>query len=82
MASSTASETYSPEYLDAYNAQGTVAANTMMLIITTTLLALRLYARSLTPASRGWDELLLFFSWIFMLGLITVIYGETLSGNL
>ena len=39
-----------------------------MLIITTILLALRLYARVLTKADRGWDEFALPVAWLLVVG--------------
>lgn len=68
-----------PEYLAEYSGARLIVANSIILVVATTLLALRLYARSLTNASRGWDEFLLPPAWILLLGLGIVIYSEKCS---
>lgn len=67
---------FPPGYLEENKGGRVIAAVTSMLAITTILFALRLYARSLTKAPRGWDDHLLIPSYIFMLGLIASIYGQ------
>lgn len=54
-----------------------LAATTVILVITTALVALRFYARSLTNASAGWDDLLLPPSWILVVGACTTGYRKS-----
>ena len=67
---------FPPGYLEEYSGDQLVVANTVILVIATSLLALRLYARSLTNASRGWDEFLLPPSWVLLLGLGILLYSK------
>lgn len=81
MAAPTPPTEFPPGYLEEYTGDRVLAANTVILIASTILLALRLYARSLTRATRGWDEFLLVPAWIFLLGLIICLYRRLLFGN-
>ncbi|KAI0112496.1 hypothetical protein GGR51DRAFT_507294 [Nemania sp. FL0031] len=51
-----------------------IAATTTILIIATLLFALRLFARSLTPAKRGWDDYVLSISYVLLIGLLITLY--------
>lgn len=69
---------FPPGYLEETKGGRVLAANTVILVSSTVLLALRLYARSLTRASRGWDEFLLVPAWVLLLGLIICLYSRLL----
>lgn len=66
---------FPPGYLEENNGGRVYAACTIILIVTTVLFPLRLYARSLTSAKRGWDDHVLIPSYVFLLGLIASVYG-------
>lgn len=68
---------FPPGYLEENKSGRVIAAVTSMLAITTILFALRLYARSLTKTPRGWDDHLLIPSYIFIVGVIASIYGQS-----
>ncbi len=67
---------YPPGYLEQNASASLIVANTVMLVSSIVLLALRFYARSLTSAGRGWDEYLLTPAWTLLLGLIIIIYSK------
>ena len=58
----------SPSYLMEDCSRELIAAVITILTLSTILLALRLYARFLTKADRGWDEFLLPPAWILIVG--------------
>ncbi|KAI0197063.1 integral membrane protein [Xylaria flabelliformis] len=65
---------FPPGYLEIDQSSNVIAATTTILVISTVLFLLRLIARSLTPAKRGWDDHLLIPSYFLLLALIIVIY--------
>lgn len=65
---------FPPGYLEANEGNQVIAAASFILVLTTILLAMRLYARSLTKATRGWDEFLLVPSYMCLVGLIICLY--------
>jgi hypothetical protein len=73
---STQAPVYAPGFLDVNHSGRVFGAVSFILVFTTILLALRLYARSLTRASRGWDEYILVPSYLCLLGLLICLYGE------
>ncbi|KAI1389364.1 uncharacterized protein F4822DRAFT_198327 [Hypoxylon trugodes] len=73
---------FPPGYLEENNGGRVIAAATTILVITTILFALRLYARSLTSAARGWDDHVLIPAYILLLGLIGSLYAEVLQAGL
>lgn len=75
MSASSPSDELSPGYLEEYCGDRLLASNTIMMVIATAMLVLRLYARSLRDVSRGWDDFLLLPSWCFLTGLGAAIYG-------
>lgn len=52
------------------------AATTVIVVLTTTLLALRIYVRSLAHVSSGWDDILLAPAWLLCLGACITGYSE------
>lgn len=70
---------YPPGYLEADISAHLYAATTVILVICNILLALRLYARSLTDGRRGWDDFFLIPSWMFLVGLCILMYGTYTS---
>lgn len=72
---SSSTETYPSGYMEVNHGGRVIGAVTFILIFTSALLILRLYARSLTKATRGWDEFLLVPSYLLMLGLFICLYG-------
>lgn len=66
---------FPPGYLEEDHGPRVIAANTTILVVSTILFALRLIARSLTPAKRGWDDHVLIPAYIFLLGLIITLYS-------
>ncbi|KUI58883.1 hypothetical protein VP1G_06191 [Cytospora mali] len=81
-ASPTSSDSFSREFLKVDNGGRVIAACTVILIITTILFPLRLYARSLTSAPRAWDDHVLIPSYVFLLGLIASVYAEVTQAGL
>jgi hypothetical protein len=75
-ASSQPATTYPPEYLSQDISSQLFAADTIILAITTVLLVLRYYAGSLTTASKGWNDLLLFPAWILVVGAVICGYSK------
>ena len=69
----------SQKYLEENSSGRLVAAATVILVLTSLLLALRLYARALTAFERGWDEFLLPAAWILVVGSCTVSYRKDCS---
>lgn len=69
MATTPSSPLPDPAYLAENCSGGLVAAIACILTLSTLFLALRLYARTLTSANRGWDEYLLPIAWIFLVGI-------------
>ena len=67
-------------YLEAYSGYQLLAASITISIFTTTFLALRFYARTLTTASRSWDDFLLIPAWLFFVALATICYREANPG--
>lgn len=68
-----------PEYLEEYTGNRVLAATTIILVLSTVLLGLRLYARSLTRAALGSDDFILLPAWILLLGLIICLYSKLLQ---
>jgi hypothetical protein len=66
---------FPPGYLEENRGSSVIAATTSILVICTVLFALRLVARFLTPAKRGWDDHLLIPSYMFLLGLVIILYS-------
>lgn len=75
MATTSESQGLTLTYLEENCSGQLLAATTIILIIATLLVALRLYVRVLTPATRGWDEFLLPGAWILVVGASIVCYG-------
>lgn len=75
MADVSTSSAFPPGYLEARTGNDIIAATTVILIITTLFLGLRFYARTLTTASRSWDDFLLIPAYILFLGLTVICYG-------
>lgn len=69
----------SQRYLEEDSSGQLVAATTVMLVLPSLLLALRLYARVLTAAERGWDEFLLPVAWILVVGTCATCYRKNRS---
>ncbi|RAL13171.1 uncharacterized protein BO97DRAFT_388960 [Aspergillus homomorphus CBS 101889] len=76
------SSSYPAGWLEVDHGSRVMAAVSFILVFTTILLALRLYARSLTSASRGWDEFLLVPSYLCLLGLLVCLYLDVIKGGL
>ncbi|KAL3473782.1 hypothetical protein BJX99DRAFT_261039 [Aspergillus californicus] len=72
----------SPGYLETDNGSRVIIATSFILVLATVLLALRLFARSLTQARRGWDEFLLVPSYLCLVGLIICLYLDVIYGGL
>jgi hypothetical protein len=70
---------FSPEYANAYCGQQVYIACDIFLVLSTLLLGLRLWARSLTSSRVGWDDGLIITSYFFLLGLIILFYSEQAS---
>ena len=69
-------------YLEENHGTRVLVATSVILVLSTTLLVLRLYARTLTSASRGWDEWILIPAWFFLLGLIICLYLDVIQAGL
>ena len=54
-----------------------IAAVATILVLSTIFLALRLYARVLTTAERGWDEFILPVAWILVVGTCAIDIGKS-----
>lgn len=83
MASTAGPQHFSLDYLNEDSSNRLLAAITVILIIVTVLLGLRLYARNLTNAARGWDEFLLPPAWLLVVGACVTGYRElpTIRGS-
>ncbi|RAH75549.1 uncharacterized protein BO66DRAFT_387422 [Aspergillus aculeatinus CBS 121060] len=57
------------------------AATTVIVVLTTTLLALRIYVRSLAHVSSGWDDILLAPAWLLCLGACITGYMAITHGG-
>ena len=77
MSNSTQVQKYPPGYLEEYSGRRVILADFLVLTIATILLCLRIYSRSLTSVSKGWDDFLLIPSWVFLVALGIVIYSKT-----
>ncbi|KAK1145155.1 hypothetical protein N8T08_004588 [Aspergillus melleus] len=73
---------YPPGYMEANRGNQVLAATSFILVLSTILLAMRLYARSLTKASRGWDEFLLVPSYMCVMGLSICLYLDVIHAGL
>ncbi|KAF3063484.1 hypothetical protein GL218_02765 [Daldinia childiae] len=73
---------FPPGYLEEDHGGRVIAAVTTILVITTVLFGLRLWARSLTTAQRGWDDHVLIPAYIFLLALCGSLYAEVLQAGL
>ena len=69
------SQANSAKDLDDWNGTGLIVAVSVMLTLSTILLAMRVVARKLTNAERGWDDYLLPVSWLLLVGLAIVLLG-------
>ncbi|KAI0191908.1 hypothetical protein F4808DRAFT_443422 [Astrocystis sublimbata] len=67
---------FPPGYLEIDNGKNVIVANSIILVLTTVLFALRLIARTLTPAKRGWDDHLLIPAYVLFLGSVGIIFAE------
>ena len=77
MAAPTNMTDFPPGYLEEDHGPKVLAATTVILVFTTVLLGLRIYARSLTKAERGWDEFLLYPSYLLLVGLLICLYRKS-----
>lgn len=68
---------YPPGYLEEDHGRRVIAACSVILVITTVLLPLRFYARSLAPGQRAWDDHLLIPAYVLLLGLVACLYGKS-----
>jgi len=66
---------FPPGYLEENHGGRVIAATTTILVVATLLFALRLLARSMTPAKRGWDDHILIPSYLLLLALLATLYG-------
>ncbi len=66
---------FPPGYLEENHGGRVIAATTTILVVATVLFALRLLARSMTPAKRGWDDHILIPSYLLLLALLATLYG-------
>ncbi|PLB50941.1 cytochrome P450 [Aspergillus steynii IBT 23096] len=82
MSDASAEPQFPPGYMEANNGNQVIAATTFTLVLTTILLGMRLYARSLTDAARGWDEFLLVPSYLCCMGLMIVLYVDVIHAGL
>ncbi|KAH8429732.1 uncharacterized protein LDX57_007404 [Aspergillus melleus] len=82
MSDSPAEPQFPPGYMEADRGSQVIAASSFILVLTTILLAMRLYARSLTKAARGWDEFLLVPSYMCLIGLLICLYLDVIYGGL
>ncbi|KAH9908164.1 hypothetical protein F4778DRAFT_465868 [Xylariomycetidae sp. FL2044] len=73
---------FPPGELEADKSSEVIGAATTILVITTLLFGLRLVARSLTQAKRGWDDHLLIPAYFFLLGLIIILYIDVAQAGL
>ncbi|KAI1752077.1 hypothetical protein F4782DRAFT_168392 [Xylaria castorea] len=67
---------FPPGYLETDNGRNVIVANSIILVLTTILYALRLIARTLTTAKRGWDDHLLIPAYVLFLGSVAIIFAE------
>ena len=70
-------DSYPPGYLEVDHGGNVIGAASFILVFTTILLVLRLYARTLTKASWGWDEFLLAPSYLCLIGLLICLYRQS-----
>ena len=77
MGSASQSAVHPPGYLEADTSGNVYAATSIMLTFATILLGLRIYARTLTQATRGWDDFFLLPSYVLFLGLCILMYGQS-----
>ncbi|KAI1475335.1 hypothetical protein K445DRAFT_314477 [Daldinia sp. EC12] len=73
---------FPPGYLEEDHGGRVIAAVTTILVVTTVLFGLRLWARSLTTAQRGWDDHVLIPAYIFLLALLGSLYAEVIQAGL
>lgn len=76
MNGTTSAKDYPPGYLEADNSKQLYVATTICLTLCTLLLCLRLWARSLTRAERGWDDFFLIPSYVLFVGVCILMYGR------
>lgn len=67
---------YPLSYLEADISDQLYATTSVILILCTVLMGLRLWARHLTPAGRGWDDYFLVPSYVLFLALCILMYSE------
>lgn len=76
MASTDSLAKYPPSYLEANSSSNLYAATTIILVLCTILLCLRLWARHLSPAGRGWDDYFLVPSYLCFLAVCILMYSK------
>ncbi|KAI0902907.1 hypothetical protein F4823DRAFT_620619 [Ustulina deusta] len=73
---------FPPGYLEENHGGRVIAATTTILVVATVLFALRLLARSMTPAKRGWDDHILIPSYLLLLALLATLYVDVIQAGL
>ena len=68
---------FPPGYLEQDHGDHLVAAASIILVLTTVCLALRMYARHLTEANYGWEDGILSFAWICIVGACVTAFRES-----
>ncbi|KAF2971587.1 hypothetical protein GQX73_g1923 [Xylaria multiplex] len=67
---------FPPGYLETNNGVNVIIANSIILVLATLLYMVRLIARSLAAAKRGWDDHLLIPAYLTFIGTVAVTYAE------
>ncbi|KAI0191912.1 hypothetical protein F4808DRAFT_443429 [Astrocystis sublimbata] len=73
---------FPPGYLEEDHSGRVIAAATTILVLATIFFALRLIARNLTAAKRGWDDHLLIPSYLLLVALIATLYVDVTQAGL
>ena len=68
--------TYPPEYLTEYSGDKLVTVSAIFITLETLFVILRYYARRLTAAATGWDDVVLSLAWFPNFGLCVLGIGQ------
>lgn len=64
------------EYLDEYSGHTLLAICVLFIILETVFVAMRYYARNLTPTGLGWDDAIISLAWLANVGLCILCISE------
>lgn len=82
MASPEGNKQFSEEYLNEYHGNTLLAVCALFIVLDTTFVGLRYYARHLTPTGFGWDDGIIPFAWLSHVGLCVLCICECLGAGL